>query len=124
MNLLGLKNSNKHSTLTLDKINTRLRMAIKEKDIKLTIIQEHSESRIVSYLHKKRKKYDHIIISPGVWNINGYLIRETLSIINLPLSIISSNEYKFSIFNDIIDKTDIIIDNDYINGYLKILESL
>ena len=37
--------------------------------------------------------------------------------------LISKNLGK-SIFDDIIDKTDIIIDNDYIDGYLKILESL
>ena len=124
MNLLGLKKSDKHSTLTLDKINSKIRVAIKDKAIKLSIIQEHSESKVVSFLHKKRKKYDHIIIAPTVWNINGYLIRETLSIIGIPLSIISSNKYKSSIFNTIVDKSSIIIDDDYISGYLKVLESL
>ena len=90
MNLLGLKNSDKHSTLTLDKINKRLRIAIKKKDIKLTIIQEHSESRAVSYLHKNRNRYDHIIISPGAWNHNGYILLETLILIKVPFYIINT----------------------------------
>tara|TARA_Y100000590_G_scaffold437275_1_gene558749 strand:+ start:182 stop:556 length:375 start_codon:yes stop_codon:yes gene_type:complete len=124
MNLLGLKKSNKASTLTLDKVNARLKKEVKEKNISLSIIQTHNESKAVSYLHKKRKKYNHIIISPGVWALNGYLIKETLTIMNIPFSIVLSSEYKDSIFHDIISKNNIIIDNEYIDGYLKILQSL
>ena len=124
MNLLGLKNVNTDSTLTLDKINAMLKHEARERNISLSILQTHSESKVVSYLHKKRKKYDHIIITPGVWNTNGYLIKETFSIIKIPFSIVVSEEYTHSIFSDIIPKTNIIIDNQLIDGYLKILKSL
>ena len=124
MNLLGLKNVNTDSTLTLDKINSMLKNEVRERDISLSILQTHSESKAVSYLHKRRRKYDHIIITPGVWNINGYLIKETFTIIKIPFSIVLSEEYTHSIFSDIIPKTNIIIDNQFIDGYLKILKSL
>jgi len=124
MNLLGLKKSNKASTLTLDKVNARLKKEVREKNISLSIIQTHNESKAVSYLHKKRGKYNHIIISPGVWALNGYLIKETLSMIKIPFSIVLSSDYENSIFHDIISKNNIMIDNEYIDGYLKILKSL
>ena len=124
MNLLGLKNSNRDSTVTLDKINSKLRIAAKEKNITLSIIQTHSETKAVSYLQQKRKKYNHIIISPGIWNLNGHLILETLLIIKTSFSIVSSDEYQSSIFSGITPETNMIIDNDYIDGYLKILKSL
>lgn len=124
MNLLGLKKTAEDSTLTLDKINARLKMAAENTNIKLSIIQSHSESKVVSFLHKKRNKYDHIILSPGVWNINGYIIRETLYILKFSLSIVLTNEYKTSIFDTIVDKSNMIIDDDYIDGYLKLLKSL
>mgnify|MGYP001244815478 CR=1 FL=1 len=124
MNLLGLKSYNTASTLTLDKINAKLKKEAQKKNISLTIIQTHDEAKAVSYLHKKRKKYNHIIMTPGIWSINGYLIVETLTIIKTPFSIILSNEYNESIFDKIISEKNIIIDNQYIEGYLKILNSL
>ena len=124
MNLLGLKNSTSGSTMTLDKINTKLRKEVKSDNISLSIIQTHSESKLVSYLHQKRGKYNHIIISPGVWNLNGYLLKDTLVILKIPFSIISSDEYPSSIFHDMLSQSAIIVDNQYINGYLKVLKSL
>ena len=124
MNLLGLKNSTSGATMTLDKINAKLRKEVKNDDISLSIIQTHSESKLVSYLHQKRKKYNHIIISPGVWNLNGYLLKDTLAILRIPFSIISSDEYPSSIFHDMLSQSAIIVDNQYVNGYLKALKSL
>lgn len=124
MNLLGLKNSTRGATMTLDKINAKLRKEVKNDDISLSIIQTHSESKLVSYLHQKRKKYNHIIISPGVWNLNGYLLKDTLAILKIPFSIISSDEYPSSIFHDMLSQSAIIVDNQYVNGYLKALKSL
>ena len=98
MNLIGLKNLGDNRTLTLGKINSKLKAVAKKKNICLSIIQTHSEIKAVSYLHKNRKKYDHIIISPGIWDKNGYLILETLSLIKIPFSIVSSGENKSSIF--------------------------
>lgn len=124
MNLLGLKNSTSGSTVTLDKINSKLKKEVRGNNISLSIIQTHSESKLVSYLHQKRRKYNHVIISPGVWHLNGYLLKETLSILKLPFSIVSSDEYPSSIFHDMLSKNNIVVDNEYINGYLKILKSL
>tara|TARA_B100001250_G_C19775398_1_gene779276 strand:- start:1319 stop:1699 length:381 start_codon:yes stop_codon:yes gene_type:complete len=124
MNLLGLKNKDQKSNLTLDKINSRLKKELRNKNISLSIMQTHIESKAVSYLHKKRNNLDHIIISPGIWNINGYLIKETLEILKIPFSIVLSSKNQESIFEKIIPKKSIAIDNQYIDGYLQILYSL
>ena len=71
MNLLGLMNLGKKGTLTLNKINSKIRLYSNKNHIKLSIIQTHSETKAVSYLHKNRNRYNHIIISPGTWNHNG-----------------------------------------------------
>ena len=124
MNLLGIKNIDQESNLTLDKINSNLRASVRNKNVKLSILQSHSESKVVSFLHKKRKRIDHIIISPEIWNKNGYLIKETLSILKIPLSILVTSSYKISIFNQNINCAKIVEHDSYLDGYLKILKSL
>ena len=123
MNLLGLKKLGEDRKLTLDKLNKKLRKVAKKNNIILSIKQSHDENKIVGYLHRNRNKFNHIILSPEIWSINGYLLKDTLSLLNIPLSIIKNSDSK-SIFDTIIDSTNIEIDNHYISGYSKVLNSI
>ena len=123
MNLLGLKNLGNDRRLTLDKLNRELRKIANNKNITLSIKQTHDENKIVAYLHRNRNKFDHIVLSPEIWNINGYLLKDTLSIIEIPLSIIK-NKNKESIFDTMVESANIEIDEHYISGYSKILTSI
>ena len=124
MNLLGLKKLGDDGRLTLDKLNRDLRKVANSKKITLSIKQTHDENKIVSYLHRNRKKYHHIILTPEIWNINGYLIKDTLSLINIPLSIIKTSGEDLSIFDSIVDSKNIKIDKNYVEAYLNILKSI
>ena len=124
MNLLGLKKLGEDGRLTLDKLNRDLRKVANSKKITLSIKQTHDENKIVSYLHRNRTKFNHIILSPEIWNINGYLLKDTLSLIKIPLSIIKTDKDESSIFDSIVKSSNIQIDKNYVSGYSKILQSL
>ena len=83
MNLLGLKSAIQGTHVTLDKVNRHIRRFVRDKDIELKIVQSHNENKIVSYLHRNRNKFDGAILTPGVWTNIGYLLEETLLLINL-----------------------------------------
>ena len=123
MNLMGLKKIGEDGRLTLNKINSKIKATAKNKNISLKIIQTNSESKATSYLHKNRKRFDHIIISPETWSKNGYLIMETLQIIKVPLSFIVCDESK-SIFNKMMGNSNTFCDPNYIDGYSNSIESL
>ena len=46
-------------------------------------MQSHNEVKIVSYLHKNRNKFDGIILVPGIWQECGYILNDTLSLLEL-----------------------------------------
>ena len=83
MNLYGLRSSKKGERITLDKINRHIRRLVRDKDIDLKIMQSHNEVKIVSYLHKNRNKFDGIILVPGIWQECGYILNDTLSLLEL-----------------------------------------
>ncbi len=83
MNLYGLRFSKKGERITLDKINRHIRRLVRDKDIDLKIMQSHNEVKIVSYLHKNRNKFDGIILVPGIWQECGYILNDTLSLLEL-----------------------------------------
>ena len=80
MNLFGIRSAKKDDTITLDKINKHIRKYIRNKNL---------EVKVVSYLHTNRNKFDGLILTPGVWQNSGYIIHDTLKIINLECITIS-----------------------------------
>ena len=83
MNLFGIRSSKKGDNITLDKINRHLRKFVRDKKIELKIIQTHNESKIVSYLHKNRKNFNGIVLMPGAWQYSGYVLKDTIDLIEL-----------------------------------------
>ena len=81
MNLFGIRSSKEGKNITLDKINRSIRRHIRNKNIDIKIIQTHKESKIVSYLHANRNNFDGIILTPGPWQNSGYVLQDTLNII-------------------------------------------
>ena len=81
MNLFSIRSSKEGKNITLDKINRSIRRHIRNKNIDIKIIQTHKESKIVSYLHANRNNFDGIILTPGPWQNSGYVLQDTLNII-------------------------------------------
>ena len=123
MNLLGLRILPGESNLTLDKLNKKIRAAAKDKKFEIYIQQSHSESKIVSLIHKKRRRVNHLIISPEIWTINGFLLKQTIELINIPCSIVLNNNEP-GIFKSIIKDSNIFKSDNYIDSYLNCINSL
>ena len=92
MNLFGIRSSKEGGTVTLDKINRHIRKYIRDKNLDIKIIQTHNEAKIVSYLHANRNNFDGLILTPGVWQKSGYILKDTLNIINLECITIKLDE--------------------------------
>lgn len=92
MNLIGIRSSKCGDRMTLNKINTHIRKFIRDLNIEIKIMQTHNEVKAVSYLHRNRNKFDGIILTPGVWENSGYLLKETLEIISINYVLISLEE--------------------------------
>ena len=116
MNLFGIRSSKEGKNTTLDKINRHLRKFVRNKDIELKIMQTHNESKAVSYLHRNRKFFDGIILTPGAWEYSGYILKETIEILELKTVIILlNNNNNNNIFSDF----KCFIDDSILTSYEK-----
>jgi 3-dehydroquinate dehydratase len=123
MNLLGLKEATKELRLTLDKVNRAIKAEAKNKNVNLSIVQSHSESKIVSLIQKNRTRLSHIVIAPGPWCQNGFILKDVLSIINIPFSLVLDNDDE-TIFHSIADRSCVYISRNYIDAYIESIKSL
>ena len=123
MNLLGHKKIEGNSRITLDKLNKSIKHHSKDKDISLSIFQSHSESKVVSHIQKNRNKVDHIIVAPGPWAYNGFVLKDLLDIIKKPYSLILDEEKK-TIFDSSINKESIFISQNYIDAYVECIQCI
>ena len=119
--MIGLKRIGEDSRLTLDKINFHIKSYANSSGVNINIIQTHNESKAVSYLHKNRNKISHIILSPEIWSISGYIVRETIKLIDIPLLLVNC-DYKNSIFKSM--KCNVFNDPNYMNAYIDALQSI
>ena len=83
MNLFGIRSSKEGKNMTLDKINRHIRNYIRDKNLEIKIIQTHNEIKTVSYLHANRNNFDGLILTPGAWQNSGYVLQDTINIIEL-----------------------------------------
>jgi len=123
MNLLGLRTVPGEPSLTIDKLNKKIRNTAKNNNLQISIKQSHSESKIVSLIHKSRKKINHIILCPEIWSINGLILKEAIELTNIPCSIILNND-DAGIFKSIINHDNIFVSDNYISGYIDCINSL
>ena len=112
MNLFGIRSSKKGDNITLDKINRHLRKFVRDKEIELKIIQTHNESKIVSYLHKNRKNFNGIVLTPGAWQYSGYVLKDTIELIELKTIVIMLNKD-----NNIFSNFKCIMNENILNSY-------
>ncbi len=88
-NLIGLISSNNCTRITLDKLNRHIRKHIRNKNVSIKIIQTNNEDKAVSYLQKNRNKFNGIVISPGVWQLSAFVLKDLLDILKKPFITVS-----------------------------------
>ena len=92
MNLFGIRSSKEGKNITLDKINRHIRRYIRDKNLEVKIIQTHNEIKAVSYLHANRNNFNGLILTPGAWQNSGYVLQDTINIIELKYVTIQLDE--------------------------------
>tara|TARA_Y100001933_G_C18891723_1_gene518578 strand:- start:324 stop:695 length:372 start_codon:yes stop_codon:yes gene_type:complete len=123
MNLLSYKTIDLNQRLTLEKLNKAIRSLAREKHINLSIFQSHCESKTVTHIQRNKNKIDHIIISPGPWSFNAFIIKDILEIIKKPFSIILDTKSE-TIFDSLVDENQIFISKNYVDAYLECINSI
>ena len=84
LNLLGLKSSKIGEKLTLEKLNRAIRLHVRNKKIKLKIIQTHKEYIALNFIQRNRNLAKGLVITPTSWAKYNHTILETINLSNLP----------------------------------------
>ena len=102
LNLLGYWSAQNNKKVTLDKINQIIRKHIRNKNIKIKIIQSNNEIKTVSYIQNNRNKLDAIIITPGPWQNSAYVLKDLLELTKIPfITITYRKDEKINLLNGI-----------------------
>jgi len=119
LNLLGFWSSQNNKKITLNKVNQIIRKHIKNKDIKIKIIQSNNEIKIVSYIQNNRNKLDAIIITPGPWQNSAYVLKDLLELTKIPFITISyKKDEKINLLNGVKN----IFNNNLETAYLEAID--
>lgn len=128
LNLLGTRDPEQYGTLTLDKVNTSIRLKARDLNLETRIIQTNHEGRIIDLLHKRRKWADGVVINPGAFTHYSYAIRDAIEALKIPVvEVHLSNIYKREEFRKISVLKDVCAAQMYgkkSESYLEALEFL
>ena len=92
LNMLGVKSSTNNETLTLDKLNKKLRLHVRNSNIKLKIIQTHKEYIALNFIQRNRNKANGLIIIPTSWAKYNQTILETIALSNMKTATVYFDE--------------------------------
>ena len=92
LNMLGVKSSTNNETLTLDKLNKKLRLHVRNSNIKLKIIQTHKEYIALNFIQRNRNKANGLIIIPTSWAKYNQTIFETIVLSNMKTAAVYFDE--------------------------------
>lgn len=84
LNLLGLRDKVHYGTLTLDKLNKKLRQKARELGVELKIFQSNHEGEIVTIIQRQRNNCVGILINPAAYTHYSIAIRDALELVPIP----------------------------------------
>tara|TARA_B100001113_G_scaffold170939_1_gene139868 strand:+ start:150 stop:536 length:387 start_codon:yes stop_codon:yes gene_type:complete len=90
--MLGVKSSTNNETLTLDKLNKKLRLHVRNSNVKLKIMQTHKEYIALNFIQRNRNKADGLIIVPTSWAKYNQTILETIVLSNMKTATVYFDE--------------------------------
>ena len=83
LNLLGKKSAEIGDSLTLNKLNRAIRLYVRDKEIKLKILQTHKEYIALNFIQRNRNQAKGLIIIPTSWAKYNQTILETIKLSGL-----------------------------------------
>lgn len=125
LNMLGHRDKTQYGTLTLDKLNKKIRSNAEELGLDISIYQFNSEEKIIKMLHRQRKISDGIIINPAAFTHYSYAIRDAIELISIPVvEVHLSNIYEREEFRRISVTKDVCLEQFYGKKEESYLEAL
>ena len=113
LNLLGLKSTESGEKITLDKVNRAIRLHVRNKNIKLKIMQTHKEYIAINFIQRNRNSAKGLVVIPTSWAKYNQTLLETIKVCNLNTSIVYfDGKYDFGT-----SEKDTIISGDNIRSF-------
>ena len=84
LNLLGKRDQNHYGTLTLEKINEKIRAFAKSKNVKVDILQSNHEGEIIDAIQDSGGLTG-IILNPGGFTHSSVAIRDAVEAVDVPV---------------------------------------
>ena len=85
LNLLGKREKKIYGKISLEKINSELKMLSKELNVELETKQSNIEGELVNFIQQaSRKGFAGILINPAAYTHTSVAIRDTLLAIKIP----------------------------------------
>ena len=113
LNLLGKKSAEIGDSLTLNKLNRAIRLHVRDKEIKLKILQTHKEYIALNFIQRNRNQAKGLIIIPTSWAKYNQTILETIKLSGLETAAV----YFESSFNFGTSEDESILRNDTIKAF-------
>jgi 3-dehydroquinate dehydratase-2 len=83
LNLLGTRETNIYGSMTLAKIEDKLRESAGAAH-ELRFFQSNHEGALIDFIHAAREWADGIVINPGAFTHYSYALRDAISSVKLP----------------------------------------
>ena len=114
LNMLGHRDKTQYGTLTLDKLNKKIRRKAEELGLDISIYQFTSEEKIIKMLHRQRKISEGVILNPAAFTHYSYAIRDAIELLAIPVvEVHLSNIYEREEFRSISVTKDVCINQFY-----------
>ena len=125
LNMLGHRDKTQYGTLTLDKLNKKIRDKAELLNLDVSIYQFNSEEKIIKTLHRQRKAADGVVINPAAYTHYSYAIRDAIELLSIPVvEVHLSNIYEREDFRKISVTKDVCKNQFYGKKEESYLEAL
>lgn len=85
LNMLGIREKEFYGSLTLEEINTDLKVSAAQLGLSIEFFQSNHEGELVDRIHKAWMQADCIIINPGAYSHYSIAIYDALKTVQIPV---------------------------------------
>jgi 3-dehydroquinate dehydratase-2 len=85
LNVLGEREPKVYGTMTLARLNTRLRAHARKRKAVLRIFQDNCEGALIDLLHENRRWAQGVVLNPGAYSHYSYALRDAVAAIGIPV---------------------------------------
>lgn len=85
LNLLGTRQPDIYGSLTLEDVAEKVRVHVKQYDVKMRWEQSNHEGALIDVLHVARNWAAGVVFNPGAYTHTSVALRDAIAAINIPV---------------------------------------